>query len=212
MPWVQWEQTVGRSDWKVGAVSTPTRRRGEALESAILNAALDQLAEVGYIRFTMEGVAAAAHTGKAALYRRWSGKEELIADALQHVLPAPADVPVHDNIRDDLMELMGCYQGVVEATKGTAFQILKQDGEQSKDLMRDVVRERVINPIKQMLLDALERGVKRGDVREGAATSMCAEIGPAMVMYRCTLDAEQGLTDDFLTDLVDNVLLPAVTP
>ncbi|MFC5181362.1 TetR/AcrR family transcriptional regulator [Actinomadura harenae] len=192
-------------------MSTPTRRRGEALESAILNAALDQLAEVGYLRLTMEGVAAAAHTGKAALYRRWSGKEELIADALEHVLPVPADVPVHDNVRDDLLELMRCYQRIVDATRGTAFQMLKQDGEQSKDLMRDVVRERVINPLKRQLLTALERGVERGDVRASAATSMCAEVGPAMVMYRCTLDSE-GLTDEFLIELVDNILVPAVRP
>ncbi|MEV5573664.1 TetR/AcrR family transcriptional regulator [Spirillospora sp. NPDC052269] len=190
-------------------MSATTRRRGEALESAILNAALDQLAEVGYLRLTMEGVAAAAQTGKAALYRRWSGKEELVADALEHVLPVPADVPVHDNIRDDLIELMGCYRRVVDVTRGTAFEMLKQDGEQSKDLMRDVVRERVINPLKRQLLAALERGVERGDVRASAATPMSAEIGPAMVMYRCTLDAE-GLTDDYLTELVDNVLLPAV--
>ncbi|WP_170026599.1 TetR/AcrR family transcriptional regulator [Actinomadura oligospora] len=179
------------------------------MESAILNAALDQLAEVGYLRLTMEGVAAAAQTGKAALYRRWPGKEELIADALEHVLPVPADMPVHDNIRDDLMELMGCYQRIVDVSRGTAFQVLKQDGEQSKDLMRDVVRERVVNPLRRQLLAALERGVERGDVRASAATSTCAEIGPAMVMYRCTIDAE-SLTDDFLTELVDNVLLPAV--
>ncbi|WP_158588010.1 TetR/AcrR family transcriptional regulator [Actinomadura logoneensis] len=190
-------------------MGTATRRRGEALESAILNAALEQLAEVGYVRLTMEGVAAAAQTGKAALYRRWSGKEELVADALQHVLPVPADMPVHDNIRDDLMELMGCYRRVVDATRGTAFQVLKQDGEQSTDLMRDVVRDRVISPLKQLLLAALERGVERGDVRASAATPMNAEMGPAMVMYRCTLESG-AITDEFLTELVDNVLVPAV--
>ncbi|MCP2339554.1 TetR/AcrR family transcriptional regulator [Actinomadura rupiterrae] len=192
-------------------MSTPTRRRGEALESAILIAALDQLAEVGCRRLTMEGVAAAAHTGKAALYRRWSSREELIADALQHVLPVPAEVPVHDNIRDDLMELMRCYRDAVKATRGTAFQILKEDGEQSSSLMRDVIRERVTTPLKERLLDALERGVKRGDVRPSAAMPMCAEIGPAMVMYRCTLGSPD-VPDEFLTELVDNVLLPAVTP
>ncbi len=36
---------------------------------------------------TIEGVAAAAHTGKAAIYRRWPSKEELVADTLDNVLP-----------------------------------------------------------------------------------------------------------------------------
>ncbi|MFC4909862.1 TetR/AcrR family transcriptional regulator [Actinomadura gamaensis] len=191
-------------------VNAPTRRRGEALESAILTAALDQLAEVGFRRLTMEGVAAAAQTGKAALYRRWSSKEELIADALQHVLPVPADLPVHDNIRDDLMELMRSYRDAVNATRGTAFQVLKEDGDQSMELMRDVVRQRVTTPLKERLLAALERGVERGDVRPSAAVPLCAEIGPAMVMYRCTLVSEE-IPDTYLAELVDNVLLPAVS-
>jgi AcrR family transcriptional regulator len=48
-----------------------TRRRGQILEHAIFDAVLDQLQTVGYTGLTMEGVAACAHTGKAALYRRW---------------------------------------------------------------------------------------------------------------------------------------------
>jgi AcrR family transcriptional regulator len=54
------------------------RRRGQTLEHAIFDAVLDQLQTVGYVGLTMEGVAAAAHTGKAALYRRWPRKEDLV--------------------------------------------------------------------------------------------------------------------------------------
>ncbi|MEV7028182.1 TetR family transcriptional regulator, partial [Kitasatospora sp. NPDC093558] len=61
--------------------AAPLRRRGEVLESAIFGATLQQLVTDGYARLTMEGVAAAAQTGKAALYRRWSSKEELVKDA-----------------------------------------------------------------------------------------------------------------------------------
>lgn len=61
---------------------------GETLERAIFEAALDQLQAVGYPGVTMEGIAACAHTGKAALYRRWPRKEDLIVDALEHALPS----------------------------------------------------------------------------------------------------------------------------
>ena len=54
----------------------------------------------------MDGVAAAASTGKAALYRRWPSKAELVADALDHALPAPEDAPDRGNIREDLIEHM----------------------------------------------------------------------------------------------------------
>ncbi|MEU4744544.1 helix-turn-helix domain-containing protein, partial [Actinosynnema sp. NPDC023658] len=53
------------------------RRRGEELNAAIYRATLEELAEVGYAKLTMERVAERARTGKAALYRRWSSRMEL---------------------------------------------------------------------------------------------------------------------------------------
>ena len=64
-----------------------SRRRGDKLEHALYAAALAELADVGYGRLTMEGIAARARTGKAALYRRWPTKHALVLDALCHALP-----------------------------------------------------------------------------------------------------------------------------
>src|SRR5690242_13798225 len=72
---------------------TGTRRRGQDLETAILDATLDLLAEHGVGALTMEGVAAAAHTGKASVYRRWPSKEDLLVDAMDHALPPLDDLP-----------------------------------------------------------------------------------------------------------------------
>lgn len=74
-------------------LSRPMRRRGKELEQAIFEAALDQLTSGGFARLTMEGVASAARTGKAALYRRWASKVDLVVDALDSTLPRPADTP-----------------------------------------------------------------------------------------------------------------------
>ena len=52
------------------------RKRGAALEDAILEAAYAELSEVGYSAFSVEGVAARARTGKASIYRRWPTKQE----------------------------------------------------------------------------------------------------------------------------------------
>ena len=56
-------------------MATPTpehtrrRRRGPQLESALLDAAWDELVEVGFASLTMESVAARAQTGIAVLYQ-----------------------------------------------------------------------------------------------------------------------------------------------
>ena len=60
------------------------RRRGEELEAALLDAAWEELVEVGFAKMTMESVAARARTGVAVLYRRWTGKDDLAIAAIAH--------------------------------------------------------------------------------------------------------------------------------
>ena len=122
-----------------------TRRRGEALERAIFAAVIDQLAAVGYAGLTMDGVAAAASTGKAALYRRWPSKAELVADALDHALPAPEDAPDRGNIREDLIEHMRQKAVVLNSQVGRAVQSLFAEIERDRPMIR-LVNERVFAP------------------------------------------------------------------
>jgi AcrR family transcriptional regulator len=83
------------------------RRRGPQLEAALLEAAWDELVEVGFAGLTMESVAARAHTGIAVLYRRWPNKGELILAAIGHHRDAnPIEVPDTGTLRGDLLALL----------------------------------------------------------------------------------------------------------
>lgn len=80
-----------------------TRRRGEILEEAILQAAWEELAETGYTHLTMESVAARAGTNKAVLYRRWGNKSELVIAAIQKHLPKITnEIPNTGDLRSDV--------------------------------------------------------------------------------------------------------------
>ncbi|HET6737281.1 MAG TPA: helix-turn-helix domain-containing protein, partial [Kribbella sp.] len=63
-----------------------TRRRGAALEEAILRAAVEELQEVGYRELTMDGVAARAGTSKNVIYRRWPSRAALCVAAYREML------------------------------------------------------------------------------------------------------------------------------
>jgi AcrR family transcriptional regulator len=97
-------------------VSTPApehvrrRRRGPQLESALLDAAWDELVEVGFSNLTMESVAARAHTGIAVLYRRWANKHELVLAAIAHYGHAhPIETPDTGTLRGDLLALLTAF-------------------------------------------------------------------------------------------------------
>jgi len=51
--------------------ATPRRDAGAGHHAAVI----DELAEVGYVGFTIESVAARAHTAKASIYRRCRPKQ-----------------------------------------------------------------------------------------------------------------------------------------
>jgi AcrR family transcriptional regulator len=89
----------------------PKRAAGRwdpSLEGAILDAALAAVAELGYDRMTMDDLAARAGVGKAAIYRRWSSKGEVVAEAIAHWRRAlgPSTTPDTGSLRGDLDALV----------------------------------------------------------------------------------------------------------
>jgi AcrR family transcriptional regulator len=80
------------------------RPRDMSIDGAILSAARELLSEVGYAQVTMDATAARAGTSKAAIYRRYKSKAELMFAAGVHGAEAkpPADT---GSLRDDLFAL-----------------------------------------------------------------------------------------------------------
>ena len=70
------------------AARRPGRPRSEQADQAIIDAALSLFAESGPEGLCIERVAARAGVGKATIYRRWPGKEDLLLDAIA-ALKAP---------------------------------------------------------------------------------------------------------------------------
>src|SRR5215467_6175875 len=70
----------------------PGRPRSERADQAIIDAALSLFAESGPEGLCIERVAARAGVGKATIYRRWPGKEDLLLDAIA-ALKAPMPEP-----------------------------------------------------------------------------------------------------------------------
>lgn len=194
------------TDYAPGA----TRRRGAVLEDAIFAATLDQLRTVGYSGLTMEGVAASAQTGKAALYRRWPSKEELIVDALHHALPPLDDVPDTGDVRKDVLALLRRVAAVVNSPGGCALQALM--GEiQREPAFVEAVHARVIEPRKKMMLTVLRRGVERGQVRPEAVKRIVAEVGPALVVHQLLVRGAP-VSDAVVRSIVDDVIMPILRP
>ncbi|GLX24046.1 MULTISPECIES: TetR/AcrR family transcriptional regulator [Streptomyces] len=194
------------SGWSAGAA--PVRRRGPALERAILDSALDRLSTVGWNALTMEAVAAGARTGKAAVYRRWPTKTDLVAAVLRAGLPALGEVADHGSVREDLYTLCVRMRDVMRSQAGVALRaVLHECDHAHADLFREVIWKGLHEPAHEVIRELLRRGIERGDVRDDATSPLLTDVIPAMLMYRAKVCGSEW-PDDEIAEMIDGVMVP----
>lgn len=209
-------KTTDQAPTPLGKAEPATRRRGVELETAIYAAVFELLGAVGYARLTMDGVAIAAHTGKAALYRRWPDKNALIVDALRASLPSPVDVSSRRSLREDMLALLMRIRDALESSYGVTFQALKAEPGPCAGLVHAAVRERVFAPYRELVIRALTEAAARGEVRSDAiatqqSATLVANVGPAMLIHRHFLEGPD-LPDEFVVSVIDEVVMPMLRP
>ncbi|MET7698134.1 MULTISPECIES: TetR/AcrR family transcriptional regulator [unclassified Streptomyces] len=188
------------------------RRRGAVLERAILDAALEQLSTVGWNALTMEGVAAGAQTGKAAVYRRWPSKEDLVADALEAALPRIEQAPDLGSVREDLLALCLQVREAMFSRPGFALRsVLHECDAAQAERFHGVILGGVIEPTLALLREVIRRGIERGEVRSDAANPYVFDAIPAMMMYRSKVCASEWGKRD-LEEMIDQLMVPLLRP
>lgn len=194
-----------------GAHTAAVRRRGDVLERAILEAALEQLGHVGWKKLTIEGVAARAQTGKAAVYRRWSSKTALVEDALRAGVPPLGPLPDRGGLRADLTDLCRVLRARMYSRGGLALRAVidECDHEQAKQFL-EVIMGQVVEPGKERIAELVRRGVERGDVRPDARGELLLDVVPAMMMYRHKTTG-RDLRDEDMDAIVDEVMIPLLS-
>ncbi|MEU2597988.1 TetR/AcrR family transcriptional regulator [Streptomyces hirsutus] len=201
------------SSWADAQAQTAaSRRRGAVLEHAILDAALEQLSTVGWNGLTMEGVAAGAQTGKAAVYRRWPSKEDLVADALRAGLPPFDAAPDGGDVRGDLLTLCLRARDAMFSRPGLALRsVIHECDSKRAERFHAVIFEGVVEPTVRMLREVIERGIERGEVRADAANSYVFDAVPAMMMYRSKVCGSEW-ADVEVEEMIDLLMVPLLRP
>jgi AcrR family transcriptional regulator len=201
------------SRWTASPARTASpRRRGAVLERAILDAALEQLSTVGWNGLTMEGVAAGAQTGKAAVYRRWPSKEDLVADALQAGLPRFEEAPDLGSVREDLLALCRAAREAMFSRPGFALRaVIHECDPVQAERFHGVIFEGVVEPTIKLLREVISRGIEREEVRSDAANTYVFDAIPAMMMYRSKICGSEW-SDRDLEEMIDQLMIPLLRP
>ena len=151
-----------------GSATGPRRRgrpRSPAAEKAILAAALELFAECGPDALGIEQVAARAGVGKATIYRRWRGKEDMLLDAVGS-LGSQLPVPQGRSVRADLIAILDwiCREAA-DPRRARLFALLQGEGTRYPRLLARYL-DTVVEPRREVVASVLRRGVATGELRE----------------------------------------------
>lgn len=196
----------------MGEQKKGTRRRGEVLEEAILNATLEELNQTGYTHLTMEKIAERAETNKAVLYRRWANKSELVIVALHKHLPKFTDeIPDTGNLRDDVYAYLHTRIDPLQTIGAQTIRGLMMEPSVWRNIvssMPQIVQRRSESKLTAAMTAILKNAEKRGEI--------CLEKLPPRIislpfeLLQFELITRQEVSDSTITEIVDSIFLPLI--
>lgn len=187
------------------------RKRDHTRDTDLLEAAILVLAETGYDRMTMDMVAARAKAGKATMYRRWPSKPELVLEAIAHMKRDQVDLaslPDTGTLRGDLLGLFKPKSVEESELKMKALSGLSSMLAQHQELA-DATNAVIVEPWTAVNRVLIQRAVDRGEISPDIDIETLAQVIPSMSAYR-TVILRKSVDQQFLTAMIDNVLLPAL--
>jgi AcrR family transcriptional regulator len=194
-----------------GNDSKPTRRRGAELESAILDAAWEQLIAEGYEHFTVDTVAARARTSKPVLYRRWKTRDDMLRATVRHRGAATAPpTPDTGTLRGDLLALLSHANtdhnpmaALVSSMLGSYY---NKTGPTPGELRAEFRGQR--GPAVEAVVS---RAVERGEVDPARLTPRILDLPFDLFRNEMVLTLKP-VPDHVLRQIVDDIFIPLVAP
>ncbi|RII17068.1 Transcriptional regulator, TetR family [Streptomyces sp. YIM 130001] len=191
---------------EAGARVARGRPRSEAVERAIFEGVLTVLEEgVPLAALSIERIARTAGVGKATIYRRWSGKEELLVEVLA-AMEDPGPELAGIDVRDDLVALVEGIRQRGLAKRNSA--LLSNLVAQAKTFPKlwDLYHRNVVAERAAQMRDVLRRGVESGEIRGDLDPELMGLLITGPMLTRTILHSDDPLPEGLSETVVDAVL------
>jgi AcrR family transcriptional regulator len=154
------------------------RWRSRRAETAILEATVALLGEVGFGGLTIDGIAARAGVGKATIYRHWSSKAEVAVEAFRAFVPSLDDPDTGffaDDVRSVVLQIV---DGLNNSPLAGILPSLVEAAERDPELERHF---KEFGAARRAVLRAVfTRAAARGELRDGLDHDIAIDllVGP----------------------------------
>jgi len=182
----------------------PGRPRSAAARHALLAATIAELCERGYEATGFEGIASRAGVAKTTIYRHWTTRDALVLEALDSVIRA-VPVPDSGSTRTDLRLLMTAVVRLYRDPATAPLLTSLLSAMSRSPAMATAVRAGFVAARRAAVRTVLQRGVARGELRNGADLRLALDMLGGCPLYRAVVVGER-VTTASVRRLVDVVL------
>ncbi|GGM17606.1 TetR family transcriptional regulator [Streptomyces fumigatiscleroticus] len=190
----------------VHAGPTRGRPRSEAVERAVIEGVMRLLEDgVPLSELSVERIARTAGVGKATIYRRWSGKEELFLDVLRAAEPPEPQLP-GTSMRDDLVVLLESLRRRGLAGRNSAMLHSVRAQMKSSPKIWAAYHDTVVVPRRRLGIEVLRRGQANGELRDDVDLELVNDVFVGPMLVRSVLRPDAELPEDLAERIVDMLL------
>ncbi|MBR8641304.1 TetR/AcrR family transcriptional regulator [Streptomyces tuirus] len=154
---------------------------------------------------SIERIARTAGVGKATIYRRWSGKEELFVDVVRAAEPDDPPLP-GTSLRDDIVALLEQARQRGLANRSSAILHSAHAQMKSSPKIWTAYHTTVVAPRRRLGIEVLRRGQENGELRTDIAIELLYDLFVGPMLLRSVLHPHGDLPDDLAEQIVDTLL------
>lgn len=176
------------------------------MERSIVEAVIKLLEDgVPLAELSIERIARTAGVGKATIYRRWNGKEELFVDVVRTAEPPDAELP-GTSMRDDLVSLLEQLRqrGLMTRSSALLHSVFAQM--KSSPKVWDAYHAIVIAPRRSKQVAILRRGQANGELRTDIDVELLNDLFIGPMLFRTIMQPNAALPQGLSEQIVDTVL------
>jgi AcrR family transcriptional regulator len=195
-----------------GRVGAGPRRLDPSRNAAILQATLDGLADLGYDRLSMDDIAARAHVGKAAIYRRWPSKAAVAVAAMVwwREQMGPLVIPDTGSLRGDVEAIIANVPDFDDGDRSVISVLLGLATAASRDQeLSAALREHALARPRQGFREILGRAVARGEIPHGRDLALVPDVLFGLNALRVMTG--QPIDRAYIRSVFEDVIIPLVT-
>jgi AcrR family transcriptional regulator len=170
------------------------RPRNSQLHRAILDATRELLTTRSYAELSIESVATRAGVGKKTLYRRWSSKAPLVAEAVLEAYGRSGSFPVAEtgDIRTDLRSWLNEHADFLAEPPNTALVRALIAAAAARPADGEDLYQQLSAPQLAGLTTRLRQAVRDGEIRADADVDAVANALVSTLLFRALTHPSSG--------------------